>query len=143
MPITKGTKSYFYFNLHKRVWSLMVRGRVVSHATDVYARNVEFRVRPAGRARVLREGRKNVHAFAVADWASVASDGVSLTPVRVGADDWEEVSYNPFRSDKFHRKIDGKPVRGAAEAVLTLKGGRGRVYARGLKFFEPSPIRQV
>ncbi len=46
-------------------YSIMQRGVVRASASQVRLTNVEFRVREAGRQRMLREKQKNVHAFAV------------------------------------------------------------------------------
>ena len=55
-----------YFTLHRGVWSLRDRksGLVTGHSRVVaFAFGARMVVREAGRARVLREGVKNVHAF--------------------------------------------------------------------------------
>lgn len=55
-----------YRNLDRRVWSIRDRatGLVVEHRDTLVMRGVEFVVQPAGHKRALREGKKNVHAFA-------------------------------------------------------------------------------
>ena len=52
-----------YFNLHKKCFSVRHAGKVIFHSNLVRLKNVQFVVQPAGRAKVLKEGRKNVHAF--------------------------------------------------------------------------------
>jgi hypothetical protein len=57
-----------YFNLHKKVYSIRGRsgfykGRVRYHAKALEITYPTFVVQPAGRAKVLKEKRKNVHAF--------------------------------------------------------------------------------
>lgn len=52
-------------NLRHGCYSIMQRGVVRASARQVRLRDVEFRVREAGRQRMLREQRRNVHAFAV------------------------------------------------------------------------------
>jgi len=108
------SKSYFYFNLHKKCWSQMVRGKVVDHVQSAILWDVEFRVRPAGRARVLLEGRKNVHAFAVAGKACACAAG-SMQP----GGDWIEVVYNPYDAPTFRQRFTGKPIYRAARVILT------------------------
>ena len=58
-----------YFNLHKKTFSVRScrTGRVIHHTDKVHIANPEFVVRKAGRERVLREGKKNVHAFVRGD----------------------------------------------------------------------------
>ncbi len=52
-----------YRNLNKRCWSQRARGKVLQHADRLVIAGCEFVSQPAGRERVRREGRKNVHAF--------------------------------------------------------------------------------
>ena len=104
----KNPKSYVYFNLHKRVWSCMVRGKVEKHAEFVRLLDTEFVVRPAGHARVIKEQKKNVHAFV---------KGEDVTDRSFGKDDtYGEpvfISYNPYRGPFFYRKDTGEPVTAA------------------------------
>lgn len=57
-----------YWNLHRKCYSVRAlkgehKGRVILHATKLLLRDVKLVVREAGRQRVLKERRKNVHAF--------------------------------------------------------------------------------
>ena len=56
---------YIYWNLHKKMWSVRHKGKVIAHSREIHARDCEFKVSEAGRQRVLREKRKNVHAYVV------------------------------------------------------------------------------
>lgn len=60
-----GVKAKVYWNFHRKCFSVQVRGRVVAHCTSLALLHAHFQVSAAGRARVLREGRKNVHAFII------------------------------------------------------------------------------
>jgi len=57
-----------YRNLHKKCWSIRSRepsrkyGLVVAHATRIGLEDAKFVVSQAGRNRVLKDKRKNVHA---------------------------------------------------------------------------------
>jgi len=53
---------YVYFNLHKKVWSVRQGGLVVEHTKNIMLKDCRFLVSEAGRKRVLREKKKNVHA---------------------------------------------------------------------------------
>jgi len=57
-----------YFNLHKRVFSVRHKGRVIEHVKSAIVRRPKFVVQAAGRAKVLREKKKNVHAFVRGEW---------------------------------------------------------------------------
>jgi hypothetical protein len=65
---------YVYFQWHKKLWSVRSRktGRVLYHAAVVLLYDCEFKVSKAGRKRVLKEKRKNVHAGIAGelDWAN-------------------------------------------------------------------------
>jgi hypothetical protein len=106
-------KYYAYRNLHTGNWSIMHRGLVIDHVETATLHNVEFRVRPAGHAKVLAEGRKNVHAFAVAD---------SYTRGLVGDPQRTAVSYNPFRGPTFYRKDTGEDITKSRTVTLTPDG---------------------
>lgn len=56
---------YVHRNLNRKCWSVLLRGRLKEHRQEIILQDVEFRVRPGGQRRMLREGRRNVHAFAV------------------------------------------------------------------------------
>ena len=84
-----------YKNLHKGVWSIRQAGKVVAHSDYVFLADAKFVVRPGGRARVLREKRKNVHAFVKGfvvppSVAGVETDGT-----------WKDISYNPYQHSTF------------------------------------------
>ena len=47
-----------YFNLHKKVFSMRHKGKVIAHVCNATLKNVTYVVQPAGRARVLRDKNK-------------------------------------------------------------------------------------
>lgn len=105
---------HIYFNLHKRGWSIrnpktgLVENK--NHVVEcVILENVTFKVREAGRQRVIREKRKNVHSFACGT-------------IRVQPQDTSEctvpVSYNPYKAAHFVRTDTGEAVHTAAMLVM-------------------------
>ncbi len=89
-----------YYNLHKKCLSVRKRGLVVDHVNSILLKNARFVVQPAGRKRVLKEKRKNVHAFVRGERVAVASfDGKS-----------ERITYNPYKYKSFVSVETGKPV---------------------------------
>ena len=55
-----------YRNLHKKCFSIRHNGKVIDYLYDdqeLHLIDVKFRVQPAGRERVRRENKKNVHAY--------------------------------------------------------------------------------
>jgi len=99
-----------YRNLHKKCWSVRQDGLVKFHCVQIFMRDCKFVVQPAGRAKVLREKRKNVHAFV----RGYLWDGNLPTdlPEIENNNIWDNISYNPYKADTF---VDGlnNPVYGA------------------------------
>ena len=52
-------------NLTHGCYSILQNGKLKASARQVLLRDVEFKVRESGRQRMIREQRRNVHAFAV------------------------------------------------------------------------------
>lgn len=121
-----------YFNLHKYLWSVRQcsTGRVILHTDKVHIRDPKFVVRKAGRDRVLREGKKNVHAF-VRGYITHFDD---FDPDYL---DYSLVSYNPYKFDTFVDVHDMTPVRTAKRAMLELQPtgpiDRPYLYAEGAR----------
>ena len=58
-------KTYVHLNLNRNCWSVLMRGKLQGYRQNMSLRDVEFRVRPGGHARAVKEGKRNVHAFVV------------------------------------------------------------------------------
>lgn len=111
-----GSRVEIYRNLHTGTWSVRDTrtGRVVAHPNRVAVRDAQFVVRPAGRAKVLAEGRKNVHAFV----RGTLVVGPVETPE--GA---VEAYYNPYRFDRFVDRATEAPLAEAELVVLDVAEG--------------------
>ena len=107
---------YVYFNLHKKVWSVRQSGRVIKHCTHIILSDCKYLVGQAGRKRVLKEKRKNVHA-GISGY--VVSGSISGIP-----DYSEEVIYNPYMYSCFVEKESKVEVTTSdyAELACTKKG---------------------
>ena len=82
-------------------FSTKQRGVVQVRFAEGYIENVEFRVSLAGNTRVVRDGIRNVHAYAVSDTPPVL--------VNIPGDNrMKEIKYNPFKGIRF--TINGRPV---------------------------------
>ena len=116
---------YVYYNLHKKVWSVRHTdtGLVGCHSDTVVLLNAEFKVSEAGRQRVLREQRKNVHAGVKGCLGGFDTCKFDLK------NDLTEVTYNPYLYDNFVIKATGEKVVRAKLVVMHNK----RVYAHGLE----------
>lgn len=115
---------FLYRNLHKHQYSVRDESikRVIFHAHDVLVKDAKLVVGQAGRRRVLREGRKNVHA-------GVRGSFVASGPkAKLTKDsDWRELYYNPYKVSQFVDKQTGEAV---TEASLVYLGPDG-VWAKG------------
>lgn len=117
--LAKKAKYFIYRNIHKgkgsdnHNYSLRNKstGRVERRGRNFYIKNGKFKVSEKGRKRVLKEGRKNVHAGVVGL--------VTRKPRNIK--EWQRVSYNP-RKDDFFRDSFQKKVEEASVIKLTPEG---------------------
>ncbi|WP_056145200.1 hypothetical protein [Methylobacterium sp. Leaf85] len=100
-----------YRNLTLRCWSIRERGRVVAHAPSVTLAGAVMVVRPGSRARVLRIGHREVHAWIRGDLIPHA--GVPPVAVRL--------RYRPFLAGHFTDDC-GLPIEAAAFVFLDEDG---------------------
>jgi hypothetical protein len=91
-------KYYIYWNLHKNCYSVRFKGKVIAHLTSLTATGVTFKVSQKGRQKVLREQKKNVHAFVVADKIFPKAEPFDLTGCDLPT---EQVKYNPYKYNSF------------------------------------------
>ena len=117
--LDKGYK--IYFNLHKKCYSIQAwdqdkRGwRLYEHAFAVHVKDAKMQVNEKGRQRVIREKRKNVHAFIVAPFAEKISKKKGNGPNRRMK---SICKYNPYKAGYFHNSKTLKPIRSVEEAIL-------------------------
>ena len=100
-----------YWNLHKKCFSVRdcKTGRVVGHTDILWLKNPKFIVRKSGRDRVLREGRKNVHAFVRGDYG---------TSKEAFWFEWRDATYNPYKYSTFVDRETEKPLDSAKYVML-------------------------
>ena len=120
-------KVFVYFNLHKKCFSLKAlegpdKGRVIMHATYVKLRDCTFKVSEAGRQRVLREKKKNVHAGCV---GTVLSAG---TIEQIIPDYYSKVQYNPYKAAHFVSAETQEPVHKSNLAFLQVKEQKASIF---------------
>ena len=89
------SKVFCYRNLHHKgvIWSVrdVKSGLVIDRSPTVFLKDVALKVSKAGRARVLREKRKNVHA-------GVQGFRLKGKPRNIN---WRPARYNPYLFDSF------------------------------------------
>jgi len=107
-----------YKNLHKNKISVQVKvsgsWKVVYHAESVDLINVTFKVSKTGREKVLREKRKNVHAF-------VCGELISLDKSK--KIQGEKVLYNPYKTETFVLADSNSPIESATIARVDVNTG--------------------
>ena len=106
-----------YFNLRKKCFSVQHKGLVVAHTDKISLKDVVFSVSEAGRQRVLREKRKNVHAYVIGFIDK-------FQPLK-----GSEITYNPYKWANFVKKRGKKPVFQARFAQLTCENEKGKIIA--------------
>ena len=116
-----------YFNLHKKTFSVRSAksGKVLLHTDEVHIENPEFVVRQSGRERVLREGKKNVHAFVRGDATFFRYTNRPML---------DTLTYNPYKYAYFVDKQTEEPVYKASRAWLTVTDKIPTIQAEGVQY---------
>ena len=114
-----GKKVMLYYNLHKHTFSIIYKSLVIFHADYVKLKDVEFRVRPGGREKVLKEKRKNVHSFVIGtlmDYCKFPCENLPEEPNN------NIVTYNPYKYNSYVMKDTEEPIYHANEVeMINLK----------------------
>lgn len=111
---------FVYFNLHRKVWSVRAlegpdKGRVVARSPHVLLTEASGKVSEAGRQRVLRERKKNVHAGLVGNL-------VSLDRRAALEGSGAQITYNPYKYDSFVHADTKSRFEGSGYAYLHPHG---------------------
>jgi hypothetical protein len=118
--VNRNKRVYVYFNFHKKCWSVRQEGKVVEHTNAVLLKDCRYLVGQAGRKRVLREKKKNVHA---------GVSGYMVDRVPALPEESKEITYNPYKFETFVTDSN-EPVTHSDYAVLTC--GRGWQDVEGM-----------
>ncbi len=104
-------KVFVYWNFNKKLWSLrsLITKRVIGYRHKLCLRDCIFKVSQAGRNRVLREERKNVHAGVV---GTITRHKKATIPI----------TYNPYKYEKFVNKNSLAPIEKAQLVCFTNDG---------------------
>ncbi len=87
-----------YRNLHKGCWSIKQNGLVKAHSDEINLYDCKFLVNEKNRIKVIKEKRKNVHAF--------VKGYIWDCPLNL----IKQASYNPYARNSFYDKGDGSSV---------------------------------
>jgi len=133
---TNGLRVEVYWNVPKKLFSVralkgLYRGLVCMHTDAILLEEVTFAVQAAGRARVLREKRKNVHAFVR---GMLVSTGANV-PVEVESAGWP-VTYDPYRDTTFVRLVGEArmEIQAARAFVGFAEAGAAKCWAHAEAF---------
>lgn len=109
----QGKRVRVYRNLHKDCFSVkcMKTGLVIAHVKEITLKDATFPVSKAGRARVLKEKRKNVHAFVQ---GIVDNNALVFGNTRI--------CYNPYKKGYFFYCSNGREIKKANAVLVDLKG---------------------
>lgn len=100
-------KVFVYFNLHKRLFSVKSlegasKGKVIGHSNSIVLGHTQFKISEAGRQRVIRERKKNVHAGVTGTLIDVGTIGEMFKG--------DVITYNPYKNSTFVKKFTNNPV---------------------------------
>ena len=110
-----------YYNINKRIYSIRAKSVPVSYAKTVKVERPIFVVRAGGRAAVLRDKQKNVHAFLKGEMKTL-----DVEPNTSGL---KKVKYDPYKYGYFYNVDTHEPIYNAEYAILILdKNNRPHVY---------------
>ncbi|MFM9826702.1 hypothetical protein [Flavobacterium sp.] len=110
-----------YKNLHKsraadkNIYSVRNKksGLVTNHVENIELKNVIFKVSEAGRQRVLKERRKNVHAKIE---GTICRNKI-IQPVRAA-----QVYYNPYKTEHFINLSTGEKIYSSKRVLINNQG---------------------
>jgi hypothetical protein len=114
-------KVFIYFNLHRKCFSIKalegpMKGRVVAHRNEALVFDATFKVSEAGRQRVLKEQRKNVHAGVVGQWIDSDADNATINMIAING---SAIMYNPYKYSTFVHLFGEHPIESARMVALT------------------------
>ena len=125
-----------YYNLHKKCYSIVSLekenyGRVIKHDNCVPLFDAQFKVSEKGRQRVLREQKKNVHAYVVGNWSIDCYNGSEILCSELQTKDRniksiKVATYNPYKYSSFVDATSKKPLAKASQVLLSKRHFVGR-----------------
>lgn len=88
-------------------------GLVIGHVKNICLKNCKFKVSEAGRQRVLREKRKNIHAIIEGETCKTSIEKL---------DSHQQIWYNPYKTDQFTNLKTGEKVYSCDYARINEDG---------------------
>ena len=110
-----------YKNLHNGKFSVRHKGKVVGHVDLIKIQDATFAVQPAGRDRVRREKKKNVHAFVRGTY--IRSDTWDVKKPRPFPVEYDvQICYDAYQFDSFVSLPNLLGVAAAKEVMICPEG---------------------
>lgn len=137
-----GKRVKVYRNLHNGLFSVHDGQHVIAHIPEIHLTDVKFHVNEGGRQRVIKEKRKNVHAFVIGTVAQ-----------QPHPDPGQHVTYNPYmhpaeQKGSFVLSGDKSPVAtapGVTMKIVSTPDGKQRAHmeAHGLPAAAGAPVQKA
>jgi hypothetical protein len=108
-------KVMVHYNLNKHTFSITYKNKLIAHADHIKLNDVEFRVRPGGRARVLEDKRKNVHAFVIGTLLEYCKYPCESLPNETNNN---IVTYDPYKYSSYVMKDTKEPIYNVGEVEM-------------------------
>ena len=137
-----------YYNLNLECLSVIdaETNLLYCHAHRVELKDASFRVQEAGRQRVLREKRKNVHAYIVGNFHDIGERHAAC--VCKGYDNCEDccpesmpifegATYNPYKYKTFVNDVSKSPIHKSEHVVVRDRTAIGYMFNI---FYIPEPM---
>lgn len=104
-----------YYNLHKHTFSIIdyKSNLLLAHSDVVKLKDVTFKVSRKGRQRVLKEQRKNVHAYVIGNYL-----GFNYKIEEEDLHNWNALCYNPYINNFFINKETNQPANNLYDFVI-------------------------
>jgi hypothetical protein len=107
-----GQRCRIYRNLNNGTMSLQLKVKgwyVAGHVTDAIVQDVKFHLSEASRLRVIRDGRKNVHAW---------GEGLLIAQFKPEIAAPIDLSYNPYEDTTFVERGTKRPIANCQYLVV-------------------------
>jgi hypothetical protein len=108
-------KVMVHYNLNKHTFSITYKNKLIAHADHIKLNDVEFRVRPGGRVRVLEDKRKNVHAFVIGTLLEYCKYPCESLPNETNNN---IVTYDPYKYSSYVMKDTKEPIYNVGEVEM-------------------------
>lgn len=120
LNLVDGQPLLIAFHLYKKCFSIRCfhTRKVIGYADRIVVSNARFLVSQSGRARVLREKMKNIHAFVQGEYQA------DLQHAYLAYEYIMEAYYNPYKVSTFVDKRTMTPIHDAQIAIFD----EGKVY---------------